>query len=87
MFKVGDSVRVKENANAIRSRVVTFVPLMEKYLGKEFTVRSNGEYYTLNEAVSIGEHYWRFDESWLEPYNNTEINIKENDFEELLCLE
>lgn len=87
MFEVGDNVRIKENANTIISRFVTFVPEMHKYKGKEFTIRNYRNYcYTLEGATSASGYYWKFDESWLEFCNNNKIDIKEDDFEELLCL-
>ena len=87
MFEVGDNVRVKEDANTIISRFVTFVPDMYQYKGKEFTIKSYRNYcYNLEGVTSASGYYWKFDESWLELCNNNKIDIKEDDFEELLCL-
>ena len=87
MFRVGEKVRVKDNANSIAGNVA-YTLEMREYLGKEYKVRSiyGDGLYTLEGAVTSTKYYWKFTEKWLEPADSVEINIKEDDFEELLCL-
>ena len=85
MFKVGDAVKVKKNADKIKSELVIYVYSMKKYLGGEYRIaciknRNGKKFYNLDVGI------WAFAEEWLEPVNEQEINIKEDDFEEILCL-
>ena len=86
MFRVGDKVIVKENANLLGGKMF-FAPEMEEYLGKEYNIRSicEDDVYTLKGVSTSDRYYWRFLEKWLEPVD-VEINIKEDDFEAILCL-
>ena len=88
MFEVGDNVRVKENANLLGDKRIFFAPEMKECLGKEYKIRSicEDDIYTLKGVATSTKYYWRFSEKWLEPADSIEINIKEDDFEELLCL-
>ena len=100
MFEVGDWVKIKENAYRIPHQHLDFVSEMNKYCGKEYQIRSKEamsyggfqwiEYKLENVTASMkeinGDGYWYFVEEWLEPFDNINIDIKEDDFEAVLCL-
>ena len=78
-YKVGDRVKVKEDARKIKDPDIAFVEEMYWYSGKEFTVRSieetwyyPGKLYTLEGAEHSNNQYWKFSELWLE---NADIEI------------
>lgn len=86
MYNIGDKVRIKENANEIPAMGVAWVSSMNKYLGREFTIRSSvgDSFYLLNgchicEGTSDSDYYWFYPE-WLELAEDSFINeIETND--------
>ena len=88
MFEIGDVVRIKPDADKIFTGVY-FADDMKEYLGKEAIVESFNKrtfLYTLKDVKSDYGYDWNFSDAWLEFANNKEINIKESDLNELLCL-
>ena len=86
MYNVGDKVRIKENANEIHAKGVAWVSSMNKYLGREFTIRSlaGNRFYLLDgchicDGTSDSDYYW-FGSEWLELVEDCFINeIETND--------
>ena len=89
MFRVGDLVKVKEDAATIPDGI-NYVPEMYGYRGniyevKQIKVGGNKRAYNLY-GCDCGYHDWVFDESWLEPVDNRTYDISENEIKDLLCL-
>ena len=90
-FKIGDVVKIKENADKIHSGSLYFAKDMKKYLGECFTVKEicNDEYklecvycerYKPND-----DEYWLWAKEWLEPAPAINFdNINSSDVLELL---
>ena len=89
MFKVGDIVKVKEDAKSIPDGV-NFVREMDCYRGNTYEIKDTNIGGRKNTYHLIGCDYvygeWVFDESWLEPVYSDDIDVNENDIEGLLCL-
>lgn len=83
MFKVGDIVKVKENANSIYG--LGFNADMIKYRGKTFEISKinardrQGWYYLDGCNSNYGS--WIFDESWLELIKTNDFNVEEKEIE------
>ena len=86
MFKIGDLVRVKEDAKSIPNGV-NFVPEMNCYRGNVYEIKDKsirgrkGTYYLVGCNYGYGD--WVFDESWLEYADNKIYDVNESDV--LLC--
>ena len=93
MFEVGELVKIKDNANKIRHPTITFTAEMAQYCGQahrifNVTTHSGVTKYKFEDVFSDtgsvnGDGRWVFVEEWLEPYENKEINIEEDEFENL----
>ena len=89
MFRVGDLVKVKEDATTIPDGI-NYVPEMYGYRGniyevKQIKVGGNKRAYNLH-GCGYGYGDWVFDESWLEHVDNRTYDISENEIKDLLCL-
>ena len=90
MFEVGDTVRVKKDADGIRNEYIPFINGMKEYLDNVYVIKKVKDYqafkgYTL-EGAEIYGNPWLFAEEWLEHVEDIKIDIKESDLQELLCL-
>lgn len=92
MFQIGDHVRIKEDANEIKSAQCHFAQAMERYLGCESFVCGLPEHnlYALNNfkcgGANYGEfrdYYW-FDEKWLEPVEDIDFSLEEDEIIEMI---
>ena len=95
MFDVGDIVRIKPDADTIRTDYLGFANLMRKYLGTECVVHSvdtkslgpDRPIYKLEKVIddvnknTNGDGYWVFAEEWLEsnPIEIEEVTSTEID--------
>lgn len=92
MFKVGDKVRIKENANEIFSYGRHWADTMDIFLGFEseiIGINSNGTYVIKgceHKGANHGQFadWWWFDERWLEPVDDNVFSLDENDILELM---
>jgi len=92
MYKVGDKVRIKENANEINSFNCNWVAAMDIFLsyeGEIIGINPNGTY-VINGCEHTGANHgpfanwWWFDERWLEPADDNVFSLDENDILELM---
>ena len=93
MFEVGELVKIKDDANKIRHPTITFADEMTQFCGQvhrifSITILNGVTRYKFEDVFSDtigvnGDGRWVFVEEWLEPYENKEITIEENDFEEM----
>lgn len=92
MFKVGDKVRIKENANEIFSAGCHWADAMDIFLGYEadiIGINENGTY-VINGCEHRGANHgpfanwWWFDERWLEPVDDNVFSLDENDILKLM---
>jgi len=90
MFNVGDIVKIKENANTIFVKGLTFNTWMLSYLGQEHVIHSGNDNRWKLENVGNwdkmvnNDGYWLWANDWLEPVYKTEI--AETTEEELISL-
>lgn len=92
MFKVGDKVRIKENANEIFSSGCHWADPMDIFLGYEgeiIGINQNGTYVIKGCEHRGANHglfanWWWFDEQWLEPADDNVFSLDENDILKLM---
>lgn len=92
MFNIGDRVRIKEDANKIESDFCYFTESMKLYLGCEDTIcgePKDGTYALSNckgGYINYGQYarYYWFDEKWLEPADNIDFSLDENEIIEMI---
>ena len=89
IFKVGDVVRIKDNASEIHHERLGFAPEMNKFCGNPFVVRditADGYYKLENVKDDRGyinfDGYWKWAEEWLEE----NIEIKDIEESEVMSL-
>ena len=89
IFKIGDVVRIKDNASEIHHKGVGFAPNMNKFCGGTFVVRSITEdgCYKLEDVKANNDYvnldgYWKWAEEWLEE----NIEIKDIEESEVMSL-
>ena len=93
MFEVGELVKIKDDANKIRHPAITFADEMTQFCGQVHRIFSvitlNGvTRYKFEDVFSgirgvNGDGRWVFVKEWLEPYENKEIDIREDEFENM----
>lgn len=93
MFEVGELVKIKDDANKIRHYTITFTDEMAQFCGQvhriiNVTTHGNVTRYKFEDVFSDnrkvnGDGRWVFVEEWLEPYENKEINIEEDELENM----
>lgn len=87
MFNIGDHVRIKDDADKIESGFCCFAESMKSFLGHEDTIcgePKNGVYALSNckgSHINYGQYanYYWFDENWLEPADNIDFSLEEDE--------